>query len=294
MNTTHLQSFTYTAKYKSISKAALHLNYSNSTVQSHIRALELELGVKLYERTSSGIYLTDKGMLFLEYANKIIDIVSDVHNAFNVHENCLRITASETASTYVMNVIIQNFIKKYPHIEIEYKKATTDIAIDKLTSNLCDVSLIAEPQFSSTEVNSRFLFKLPLSFVTSPTHVCFKNGLANTKNHNTLLCTMAQPVVSSILKTKDLQFSDYFYSEKNIGDMQTIKELAYEGHVITLIPTHLIENDLAANKLRVIPELDYDFTTNLYFLTPKEHTAKNDLINNLLEITLASTAKRLR
>ncbi len=285
MNTTHLQSFIYVAKYNSISKAALNLNYSNSTVQSHIRALESEVGAKLYERTNSGIYLTDKGMLFLEYANKILDIVSDIHNAFNVSENILRITASETPGTYVMNSLIHKLISKYPNIEIKYTKATTDVAIDKLTSNQCDVSFIAEPhQFNSAKVEAKLLCKLPLSFVTSPTHICFKKGLANTKHNNTLLCTTSISTVNSLLNTYDLQFSDFFYSEKNIGDLQTIKELACEGHVITLIPTHLVEKELAANKLAIIPELNYDFTTNLYLLTSKEHSAKQELIDELLEL----------
>lgn len=284
MNTTHLQSFIYVAKYNSISKAALHLNYSNSTVQSHIRALEAEVGTKLYERTSSGIYLTDKGILFLEYANKILDIVADVHNSFNVHENKLRITASETSGTYVMGSLIHKLIKKYPNIEIEYTKATTDTAIDKLTSNQCDVSFIAEPQFASAEVDSTFICKLPLSFVTSPKHVCFKNGLANTKQNNTLLCTMPMTTVNSVLKAQNILFSDYFYSEKNIGDLQTIKELACEGHVITLIPTHMVEKELAENKLCIIPELDLNFTTNIYLLTSREHTAKNELIEKLLSM----------
>lgn len=285
MNTTHLQSFIYVAKYNSISKAALNLNYSNSTVQSHIRALESEVGAKLYERTNSGIYLTDKGMLFLEYANKILDIVSDIHNAFNVSENILRITASETPGTYVMNSLIHKLISKYPNIEIKYTKATTDVAVDKLTSNQCDVSFIAEPhQFNSTKVEAKLLCKLPLSFVTSPTHICFKKGLVNTKHNNTLLCTTSISTVNSLLNTYDLQFSDFFYSEKNIGDLQTIKELACEGHVITLIPTHLVEKELAANKLAIIPELNYDFTTNLYLLTSKEHSAKQELIDELLEL----------
>ena len=58
MNTTHLESFVYVAKYNSISKAAQQLNYSSSTVQSHIKALEEEFDTKLYDRTSSGVQLT--------------------------------------------------------------------------------------------------------------------------------------------------------------------------------------------------------------------------------------------
>ena len=119
MNTTHLESFVYVAKYNSISKAAQQLNYSSSTVQSHIKALEEEFDTKLYDRTSSGIQLTKNGNLFLKHANQILDITDNLHNIFSSDRNILRITASESVNVYLMHSLIQKFIKKYPNIEIE-------------------------------------------------------------------------------------------------------------------------------------------------------------------------------
>lgn len=287
MNTTHIKSFMYVAKYNSISKAALELNYSNSTVQGHLKALEMELNTKLYERTSTGIYLTEKGFLFLDYARKILDIIDDIQTTFKLHDSIIRVSATESVNVSLINPLINKFIKKYPSVEIEYTKSTTDTAVEKISTNQCDVSLIAEPQFSSSKVHSEFLCKMPLSFVTSPRHICFKVGLLNSREHNILLCTMALPVVTGILKNVGLCFSEFFSAEKNIGDLQTIKELAYEGHVITLLPTGLIKDDLSANRLKVIPELDRDLSTNVYILTPLEATSKKELIDGFISLLRA-------
>ena len=62
-----------------------------------------------------------------------------------------------------------------------------------------------------------------------------------------------------------------------------LKDLAYEGHVITLMPTNLIENDLKSNKLRIIPELDCNPAVNIYMLTSTEHTSKVSIINSFEE-----------
>ncbi|MBO4991846.1 MAG: diguanylate cyclase [Firmicutes bacterium] len=81
-----------------------------------------------------------------------------------------------------------------------------------------------------------------------------------------------------------LNYGDFFSAEKNIGDLQTISELAYEGQVITLLPTSLIEEDLADHKLQVIPELDRDLFTNVYILTPPGETSKRELIDGFLSL----------
>lgn len=284
MNTTHLESFVYVAKYNSISKAAQQLNYSSSTVQSHIKALEEEFDTKLYDRTSSGIQLTKNGNLFLKHANQILDITDNLHNIFSSDRNILRVTASESVNVYLMHSLIQKFIKNYPNIEIEYTKAITPTALNRLRDNLCDLSLIAEPHFEDVEgIKSKFICKLPLSFSTSPKHVCFKQGLKTSKEYNTLYCTMALPIILEILNEKNIHFEEYFSSEKNIGDFQMLKDLAYEGHVITLMPTNLIENDLKSNKLRIIPELDCNPAVNIYMLTSTEHTSKVSIINSFEE-----------
>lgn len=288
MNTTHLESFIYVAKYASISKAAQKLNYSNSTVQGHIKSLEDEFGTKFYDRTSQGIQLTHNGTVFLKHAREILDITDNMREFFAGDNMNLRITASESVNVYLMNSLIQGFIKKNPHIGIEYTKAITGTAVSKLLQKECDVSLIAEPHFQEVEgINCKFVCKLPLAFVTSPKHICFKQGLAASRDYNTLFCTMSLPVLTEVLEKNNLRFEDYFSQEKNIGDLQMLRDLAYEGHIITLLPRNLIEDDLKTYKLKIIPELDCNPESNVYLLTAGYHPAKADAIQSL-EAIIAS------
>ena len=61
-----------------------------------------------------------------------------------------------------MKPLLDKFIIKYPDIEIDYTKATTDVAIEKILNGLCDVGVISEPGFSTSKVKCDFLCKLPL------------------------------------------------------------------------------------------------------------------------------------
>ncbi len=284
MNTTHIKSFLYVSKYNSISKAADKLNYSTSTIYEHLKSLENEVGVTLYNKANRGIYLTENGEIFLEYANKILDIVDDIHRRFYKSSETLRITASESSGFFVMKPLMDKFIIKYPDIEIDYTKATTDVAIEKILNGLCDVGVISEPGFSTSEVKCDFLCKLPLSFVAYPKHICFKNGIVDSREDNTLLSTMGFTVVSNLLVSKGLLFSDYFSSKKNIGDLQTLKELAYEGIGISLLPTFLVEDDIAQGKLKLIPEFNEEFSSRIYILTELNNKKVNKSVNNFVQL----------
>lgn len=284
MNTTHIKSFLYVSKYNSISKAADKLNYSTSTIYEHLKSLENEVGVTLYNKANRGIYLTENGEIFLEYANKILDIVDDIHRRFYKSSETLRIMASESSDFFVMKPLMDKFIIKYPDIEIDYTKATTDVAIEKILNGLCDVGVISEPGFSTSKVKCDFLCKLPLSFVASPKHICFKNGIVDSREDNTLLSTMGFTVVSKLLVSKGLLFSDYFSSKKNIGDLQTLKELAYEGIGISLLPTFLVEDDIAQGKLKLIPEFNEEFSSRIYILTELNNKKVNKSVNNFVQL----------
>lgn len=284
MNTTHIKSFLYVSKYNSISKAADKLNYSTSTIYEHLKSLENEVGVTLYNKANRGIYLTENGEIFLEYANKILDIVDDIHRRFYKSSKTLRIMASESSDFFVMKPLMDKFIIKYPDIEIDYTKATTDVAIEKILNGLCDVGVISEPGFSTSKVKCDFLCKLPLSFVASPKHICFKNGIVDSREDNTLLSTMRFTVVSNLLVSKGLLFSDYFSSKKNIGDLQTLRELAYEGIGISLLPTFLVEDDIAQGKLKLIPEFNEEFSSRIYILTELNNKKVNKSVNNFVQL----------
>lgn len=293
MNTTHIKSFLYVSKYNSISKAAEKLNYSTSTIYEHLKALENEVGVSLYNKTNRGVYLTENGELFLGYANKIIDIVDDVHRRFGKSNELLRITASETSDFFVMKPLLDKFITKYPYIEIDYTKAITDTAIEKILNGLSDIGVICEPNFSTSKVKCDFLCKLPLTFVASPEHVCFENGLAASREDNTLLSTMGFAMVSNLLSSKDILFSDYFSSKQNIGDLHTLKELTYEGIGISLLPTFFVEDEIAAGNLKLIPELDVDFNSRIYILTEMNNKKVNTPVNNMVQLAHSLLANHI-
>ena len=73
MNTQQLESFLQVAETLSFARAAHALSITQSAVSRQVRALEEELGVRLFYRTTRTVALTAEGILFLEHARQILE-----------------------------------------------------------------------------------------------------------------------------------------------------------------------------------------------------------------------------
>lgn len=102
-----LRTFVAVAQEKHLTRAAKRLNTSQPSVSAHIKALEQELDLQLFERTKKGMTLTDQGELMLGKAITVLDSSNDLLNqaekikgqpiggvkiGINIHPDILRIT----------------------------------------------------------------------------------------------------------------------------------------------------------------------------------------------------------
>jgi len=70
------------AETKSINKAAEELFVGASALSRAVKELEAELGVRLFERSAKGMFLTPDGELFVKYAKKVLKQIDDIENIF--------------------------------------------------------------------------------------------------------------------------------------------------------------------------------------------------------------------
>ena len=89
----------------------------------YITALEADLGVSLFERTGTGLALTQTGLDLLSYAQSMMAAAGRVSLAAAGHaesiEGTIRITASEIVAMYVLPDILTALHRAEPDIEIE-------------------------------------------------------------------------------------------------------------------------------------------------------------------------------
>ena len=83
MEIQELISFTTIVQQGSFSKASKKLDYCQGSITIHIKNLERELGVQLFDRLGKKVTLTNHGKTFYQHCLKILDDISCAKEAIN-------------------------------------------------------------------------------------------------------------------------------------------------------------------------------------------------------------------
>ncbi|MBB4002093.1 LysR family transcriptional regulator [Aurantimonas endophytica] len=141
-----LDYFIATADSGQVSHAAVELNISQSAVTAAIKALERELGERLFDRTHSGVRLTMEGARFLDHARVITGAVAAaIHSPLREHQGLagrLRLGMTYTVVGYFMSKYYARFRKTYPHIEVEAIELPRDALEESVVGGDIDMAVM--------------------------------------------------------------------------------------------------------------------------------------------------------
>lgn len=116
-----IETFLFAAENLSFSEAAKQLHLSQPTVSHHIKTLEDELGVVLFERMGTGLRLTEAGRLLLPWAHRLLNDTADLEammSSLQAAGGELRIACSTTAGKYVLPQLAARFRQRYPDVRV--------------------------------------------------------------------------------------------------------------------------------------------------------------------------------
>ena len=134
MEISQLEIFIAVAETGSITKAATKLLRAPSNVSTRIQQLERELGVKLLVRDKRQSSLSADGELFLDHAQKIIDMVNDA-KAFSSQgepRGKFRLGALESTAAVRIPPILASFHLRYPAVDVELEAGSSGVLFDHL------------------------------------------------------------------------------------------------------------------------------------------------------------------
>jgi DNA-binding transcriptional LysR family regulator len=118
-----LNAFVAVAERTNFARAAAHLGIAASTISQTIRALEERLGMRLLNRTTRSVSLTDAGVKLLERVRPAIGelgaAVEDLNEFRDTPTGTLRLNVSSVAAEVVLAPVIKPFLAAYPAISLD-------------------------------------------------------------------------------------------------------------------------------------------------------------------------------
>jgi DNA-binding transcriptional LysR family regulator len=107
----------------SFTQAGVRLGLPKSTVSNRIAALESRLGLRLFNRSTRLVNLTNTGQVYLEYCRRVRAEVAAANMAMNnlkeQPQGMLRITCPEVTATYFMPKFLGEFAREFPLIQLQ-------------------------------------------------------------------------------------------------------------------------------------------------------------------------------
>lgn len=145
MDTKYLNYVLTIAQKQNITKAAEELYISQSSLSQYLSKLELEIGVPLFIRAKGKLELTEAGKLYIQAAQKVINIKNDLYYQIRSLNNKSHITIGITSlfGLKMLTTLIPEYKQAFPDVTIEITETNLP-SIQKLITEECiDCAVIA-------------------------------------------------------------------------------------------------------------------------------------------------------
>lgn len=235
----------------SFTGAAKNLGLPKSTVSRKITQLEERLGVRLLQRTTRTLSLTDTGSAYYNQCSRIIGDVEEANIAVTEMQSkpkgLLRITAPMLFGTWVLSDLVSVFLKSNPEIQVEI--VLTDQSLDLIQEGidvafrvgvLADSSLIARP-----------LGKVNVVTCASPDYIA-EHGVPTHPNELKQHSVVNWARGDSWTFEKPEKLSIDLKPRVQVNDAQSLHKMALNGLGIAKLPTFICAQDITDKKLMPI------------------------------------------
>ncbi len=162
------------ARTGSFSEAAKQLFVAQSSLSVSVKALEQELNIKIFERSSNGVYLTEDGSEFVRYATRVVDDEDFITMKYRSRRAADKLHIATQHYDFIAD-IFGNFLKEVTAESYQFsiKEIETYTVIQELLIGSSDIGIIALKE-SDSDIMRRYLDKKGLSFISLlqvPPHV---------------------------------------------------------------------------------------------------------------------------
>jgi DNA-binding transcriptional LysR family regulator len=233
MEIQQLKGFHAVAKYRNFTIAAQKTHRTQPTISLQVKALEDELGVKLFERLGpKKVNLTREGQIFLNITTPLLQEFVNLKSVFNearglYHTSNVQIATHSSVMIYLLPKIIKKFKAQFPEVKLSILNRSRKEIITMLQHGEVDfgiTSVDSAPPSLDYEVFSRYNRIL----IANKEHTLAKKGIITLKD--VAACPLVVPTPDSNTRT----MIDQVFASENLSyeiTMEVVGRTAIKAYV---------------------------------------------------------------
>ena len=250
-----IETFLWVVTLGSFRGAAQRLNTTQPAISQRIAQLEREMGVKLLNRDHRVASPTTSGRQLMVYAEKLIGLRSEMMAAVgdrSAMRGVMRLGVAETIVHTWLSRLIKSVNTAYPNLSLEIEVDITPNLSARLLAQEIELAFVLGP-LSVSSVRNRPLCDYPIGFLASPSL-----GLGN--GPVTVHDLAKFPIITFPRKTQPYEIVRSLFNRPDLppirlhasASLATVIHMAIEGLGIAVIPTAIVENELADGRLQLL------------------------------------------
>jgi DNA-binding transcriptional LysR family regulator len=258
MTLRQLEVFLAVGRARSFRRAAEALHLSQPALSQHVRELEDELGVRLFDRLGRTVSLTEAGRAVEEHAGRVFATLADARQAVSdlrgLHKGTLTIGASSTPGIYVLPRVLAAFGRQYPAITVSMRLGNSADIERMIRGNELDLGLVGGHVLGSEErcLHSGLVDELVL--IVSPSHPWARRREIPT--HRLGEAPLLMREVGSATRQVTERALEAAGTRYRVGlvleHTEAIKQAVMAGLGAAFVSIHAVRGEVATGRLRAL------------------------------------------
>ncbi len=258
MELRQLITFRTVASTLNFSRAAEVLSYVPSNVTMQMKALEDELGVRLFDRLGKQLVLTTAGKRFLTHVQSVLDQLEEAKTV--VHDNevlsgTLTISANEVICAYRLPAVFQLFRSRHPGVRLIFRSVPNQELKQTLFEGSADVVFMLDEPIRSSGLAVEPLLEETFRLFAAPDHPLAKRTVLRLEYfHEEVFLTNEKGCPYRTMFDRSFEkegIDSITYLE--FQSAEAIKQCAISGIGIAFLPEIVAEAEVERGELVALP-----------------------------------------
>lgn len=243
MTITQLQYVLAVAEHKNFTLAAEKCFVTQPTLSMQIQKIEEELNVLIFDRSKKPIQLTAIGLKIVNQAKNIVNEAGKIKDIVEYQKGFIggefRLGIIPTITPTLLPMFLNNFIKKYPKVNLIIEELNTDEIILRLKNGHLDAAIAATP-LEDEKIKEIVLYYEPFVAYIPSDHITSQKKEIEISDLNLDDILLLQDghcfrdTILNLCKNQEIATRNTFQLES--GSFETLIKLADEGLGTTLLP----------------------------------------------------------
>ncbi|HHY81161.1 MAG TPA: LysR family transcriptional regulator [Clostridiales bacterium] len=247
-------------KYNSYTRAAEHLSLTQPAVTQHIKQLEKELNIKIFNRVGKEIKPTNEGNIVIQYARRNIALYEKMKQSIldlQRHVRRLTVGITHTAESNAVAEVLGRYSSKNPGTTITIISDSINNLYNMLKNYEIDLAVV-EGKIQDTSINSLLLDTDSIMLVVSNNNPLAKKSMVTINELKKQPLILRSPssgtrnLFAAHLESKNMSLDD-FNVILEVDNIATIKDLIRRDIGVSVLARSACLDELKKGKITVLP-----------------------------------------